>query len=128
MGKNYYSGMWSARLPEILDAMKSDKPRLFKFEKKDLMCSGGMRPNSDYKFSMIVDDGIIKENKSSAVYRDLKSVLDASVDFKRLAKGLVIKFMFKRIENSECYILKMKMLCDSWRRNNLMPMDDESNV
>ena len=50
------------------------------------------RKKSGYTFRLEIVDGIVPRKKGSAVARDLKKVLDKSIDFKTLAnkKSIII--------------------------------------
>ena len=59
---------------------------------RTILESDGNRKKSGYTFRLEIVDGIVPRKKGSAVARDLKKVLDKSIDFKTLAnkKSIII--------------------------------------
>ncbi len=107
MGRNFYYDMWQSRLGDILGAMKSNSSKSFPITVTELVGGGGDR--QDYEFVMEINEGKIKDNGSSAVYRDLKSVLENSSEFRMLSKDKVFRLKFKNIG---CGTYLLKVLCD----------------
>ena len=90
LGKDLYVQIWQDYLPEILYAITSTT-KTMKLN-RSLFESVGNRKKSGYTFRLEIVDGIVPRKKGSAVARDLKKVLDKSIDFKTLAnkKSIII--------------------------------------
>lgn len=91
MEKNLYVNTWRKYETYILRAICQNKsisldPMAFE--------NVGNRVKSKYDFKLVIENGIIPRNGSSAVARDLKLVLDENTEFKKYAYGkkLTIKF------------------------------------
>lgn len=84
MGKNYYTQMWKNTLPHIITLMKQGGGDIQLF-KQDFEATEGSREK--YGFRLDIDNVNIPTKRGSAVARDLKDVLEASADFRNLAKG-----------------------------------------
>ena len=83
LGKDLYVQIWQDYLPEILYAITSTT-KTMKLN-RSLFESVGNRKKSGYTFRLEIVDGIVPRKKGSAVARDLKKVLDKSIEFKTLA-------------------------------------------
>lgn len=83
LGKDLYVQIWQDYLPEILYAITSTT-KTMKLN-RSLFESVGNRKKSGYTFRLEIFDGIVPRKKGSAVARDLKKVLDKSIEFKTLA-------------------------------------------
>ena len=87
MGKNLYIQIWKDNLHHIIELMKkgSGEFQLQEF----LFKAAGDRES--YSFRLEIENVFVSIfiliNKSSAVARDLKNVLDLSTEFKNLANG-----------------------------------------
>ena len=90
LGKELYVQIWQEYLSEILYAINSIS-KTMKLN-RSLFESVGNRKKSGYTFRLEIVDGIVPRKKGSAVARDLKKVLDKSIDFKTLAnkKSIII--------------------------------------
>lgn len=91
MGKNLYVNTWRKYEIRILHAIRNDEATLLDriaFE------SVGNRVKSGYNFKLVIENGIIPRNDSSAVARDLKLVLDENTEFKKYANGKKITIKF----------------------------------
>ncbi|HBV83869.1 MAG TPA: hypothetical protein DEB74_14005 [Lachnospiraceae bacterium] len=83
LGKELYVKIWKGYLPIILSAIKC-KQKTMTLD-RSLFESAGNRKNSGYSFRLDIANGIVPRKSGSAVARDLKKVLDKSIDFKTLA-------------------------------------------
>lgn len=88
LGKDLYVQIWQDYLPEILYAITSTT-KTMKLS-RSLFESVGNRKKSGYTFRLEIVDGIVPRKKGSAVARDLKKVLDKSIEFKTLANKKII--------------------------------------
>ncbi len=87
MGNNQYTDLWEKYRPVIIKLIKDGGGQypLYKGEFEQ-------RGNRDrYSFSMTVEDGKVPELGASAVARDLKTVLDGSVSFRKYSAGKTIE-------------------------------------
>ncbi len=81
-----YEEIWEANLPKILECIE-------KGGSSDALCQKsvfvekGERKASGHTFRLDINDGEVPEKSGSAVARDLKRVLDSSLEFKRISKG-----------------------------------------
>ena len=86
MGNNQYTDLWEKFRPVITKLIKEGGGTypLYKGEFEQ-------RGNRDsYSFSMTIVDCMVPELGSSAVARDLKTVLDGSESFRKYAAGKTI--------------------------------------
>jgi hypothetical protein len=86
MGNNQYIGVWEKYRPVINNLLK-DGGGCYELSSVDFTQCG----NRDcYSFSLTIVDCDIPINAGSAVARDLKTVLDSSVSFKKYASGKTV--------------------------------------
>ncbi|MCM1041282.1 MAG: hypothetical protein NC396_02480 [Bacteroides sp.] len=80
-----YVKIWEKYLDAILCILKKQQGAI------SLDCSlfekAGNRPKAGYSFRLDIKDGVVPIKSGTAVARDLKKVLDESVEFQKVAKG-----------------------------------------
>lgn len=86
MDKNKYIKIWEDVLPKILNVLKDDKDNDVISLDGSRFFNVGNRENSGYTFRLDIINGVVPRKNGSAVARDLKQVLDSSIEFKKLAK------------------------------------------
>lgn len=85
MGEGKYLSIWQKELPFILSAIKEKKdPKQLNIEEFQ---QSGDREKSGYGFRLDIINGTVPTKKGTAVARDLKEVLDNSIEFRNIAKG-----------------------------------------
>ena len=109
MDKNKYIKIWEDVLPKILNVLKDDKDYDVISLDGSRFFNVGNRENSGYTFRLDIINGVVPRKNGSAVARDLKQVLDSSIEFKKLAKDfyLIIRlnkeFKLQISHSSSCY-------------------------
>lgn len=95
-GIGLYLEIWKQMQPFILAAIRKgqDSKKIGSAIFKNV----GNRKSSGYAFRLDISDAVIPVKKGSAVARDLKKVLDANSEFKKIAKGRAITIRM----NSDC--------------------------
>lgn len=84
-GIGLYVEIWEKMLPFILSAIEKREDSTI--IGSDIFENVGKRKRSGYSFRLDISDAEVPIKKGSAVARDLKKVLDASLKFRELAKG-----------------------------------------
>lgn len=90
MGKNLYIKIWEDERPNILDFLRGDEKNVDISLNSSRFSSVGNRENSGYTFRLDIINGVVPCKSGSAVARDLKQVLDSSIEFKKLAKDFYL--------------------------------------
>lgn len=90
MDKNKYIEIWEDVLPKILRVLKEDKDNGVISLDDSRFFNVGNRKNSGYTFRLDIINGVVPCKSGSAVARDLKQVLDSSIEFKKLAKDFYL--------------------------------------
>lgn len=90
MDKNKYIKIWEDVLPKILNVLKDDKDNDVISLDGSRFFNVGNRENSGYTFRLDIINGVVPCKSGSAVARDLKQVLDSSIEFKKLAKDFYL--------------------------------------
>lgn len=90
MDKNKYIEIWEDVLPKILRVLKEDKDNGVISLDDSRFFNVGDRKKSGYTFRLDIINGVVPRKSGSAVARDLKHVLDSSIEFKKLAKDSVL--------------------------------------
>jgi len=85
MGKGKYLSIWQKELPFILSSIGEGEGRK-KLNSGDFKTNGN-RKCSGYGFRLDITNGIVPTKGGTAVARDLKEILDYSLEFKDIAKG-----------------------------------------
>ena len=87
MGNMQYTDLWEKYRPVIIKLIK-DGGGQYPLYKGEFEQRGN---RARYSFSMTVEDGKVPELGGSAVARDLKTVLDGSVSFRKYSAGKTIE-------------------------------------
>ncbi len=90
-----YVTMWQSHLSEILQVISSGEGEVNVFT--SMLEQAGDRQY--YGFKMKIDDGGIRYNGGSAVYRDLQYVLESYDGFKDLTQGKYVILSFRKTDD-----------------------------
>ena len=85
MEKEKYLNLWAQELPFILSAIRNGGgEKALSGEKFQL---NGNRTKSGYSFRLDINNGTIPTKSNTAVARDLKKVLDSSIEFRSIPQN-----------------------------------------
>ncbi|MCM1531709.1 MAG: hypothetical protein NC048_04110 [Bacteroides sp.] len=80
-----YINIWNNHLNDLLEIIRKEQGTVSLDSSR--FKEVGNRQKSGYSFRLNISDGIIPKKTGSAVARDLKKVLDESVEFQKVAQG-----------------------------------------
>ena len=105
MGKQYlYLEIWQEKLPYINEAI-TNGTGIIEMD-PDSFFEAGNRGSSGYGFRLDIENGYVPSKAGSAVARDLKEVLDDSLEFQKLAKNKNIVIRMGRDFELEVRVIK----------------------
>lgn len=84
---NKYTDLWRSLCPNIVSAVKNGGGEI-QLSQEALERGGGDRQK--YTFRLYFINGFMEERPGTAVGRDLKEILQASIEFRNVAKGKAV--------------------------------------